>query len=246
MMLQMWGSMPKLLVGLLLLSLLLAGCAQPAPTPTRTPVPTPTPVLPIVSVKLEASAGAPPAAGWKWAVAEFNTTAQEVTDGPHDHDFAWVFFTTKGSAEVTMGDAKKVISAGEGVLIPARQRHSHRYLPQSKLIAFHLRAADQPIAALHRGTTILVSDKALEMRPGADYKVRIREFTFLPGSRSSESLTSDPNFGYLAEGTLTFTVGQTANTVEAGKPFVFPLNEKYVVSNQGTTPLRFILMDVRP
>lgn len=249
-----------IITGMSVAAVIISACG-PTPAPTSTQAPTsvlaptlaptsvsaPTPVRPVVSAKLDVGSGAPPSAGWKWAVAEINTTTQEVTDGPHEHDFAWIFYAVKGSAEVSLvsaADGKKIIAAGEGVLIPARQSHSHRYLPQSKVIAFHLRPADQPAAALHRGTPLLVSDKALDLKAGADYKVRIREFTFPPGSRTSENLTSDPNFGYLAEGTLTVRVGQTANVVEAGKPSAFPLNERYVVSNEGTVPLRLVLVDL--
>lgn len=200
----------------------------------------------MVSIKLEAAAGSPPAAGWKWAVAEFNTSEQATSDGPHSHDYAWVFYVIKGSIETTVGDERKPMTAGEGVFIPARQTHSHRYLPQSKVVAFHLRAADNPPAALHRGTTILVSDRALELKQAAEYNVRIREVTLAPGSQLSESLGSDPGFGYVAEGTLTLTVGQTTNTVQPGKTFVPPLSEKYVISNTSAAPVRFVIVDVIP
>ena len=231
-------------IGVVLTMGLALACSAAAPAPAQSV----TPILatPAVSVKLEVGVGVPPAAGWKWAVADFDTATDARTDGPHEHDFAWVFYAIKGSAEVTVGDATKVIPAGEAVLIAGGQRHSHRYLPQSKLIAFHLRAADQPAEQLHRGGTVLVSEKALELRAGSDYKVRIREYTFPPGSRTSENLTADPNFGYVEEGAITYRVGQTANTVESGKPLVLPLNEQYTLSNEGTTSLRLVLVDVRP
>ena len=240
------GSAKRLLsaTGVVFVIALTLACRAAIPTAVQTAAPTL--ATPVVSVKLEVGAGPAPAAGWKWAVADFDIAADGRTDGPHEHDFAWVFYAIKGSAEVTISGATKVVSAGEGVLIPAGQQHSHRYLPQSKHIGFHLRPADQPAAALHRGGTVLLSEKAIDLRAGSDYKLQIREFTFPPGSRTSENLTSDPNFGYVAEGTGTFSVGQTASTVEAGKPLVLPLNESYVISNQGTTPLRLVLVDVRP
>jgi len=231
-------------IGLVFTMGLASACSAATPAPAQSV--TPTVATPAVSVKLEVGAGAPPAAGWKWAVADFDTAADARTDGPHEHDFAWVFYAIKGSADVTIAGANKVMSAGEGVLVPAVQQHSHRYLPQSKLIAFHLRAADQPAAALHRGGTVLLSEKALELRAGPDYKVRIREFIFPPGSRTAENLTADPNFAYVAEGAVNYRAGQTANTVEAGKPLVLPLNEPYTLSNEGTTSLRLVLVDVRP
>ena len=231
-------------IGLVFTMGLASACSAATPAPAQSV--TPTVATPAVSVKLEVGAEAPPAAGWKWAVADFDTVADARTDGPHEHDFAWVFYAIKGSADVTIAGANKVMSAGEGVLVPAVQQHSHRYLPQSKLIAFHLRAADQPAAALHRGGTVLLSEKALELRAGPDYKVRIREFIFPPGSRTAENLTADPNFAYVAEGAVSYRAGQTANTVEAGKPLVLPLNEPYTLSNEGTTSLRLVLVDVRP
>ncbi len=235
------------LTGVVAAALVVSACS---PTPTvlqPTPDSATAASVPAQGVlKLEVGAGAAPAAGWKWAVADFDIAADGRTDGPHEHDFAWVFYAIKGSAEVTISDAKKVFSASEGVLIPAGQQHSHRYLPQSKLIGFHLRPADQPAAALHRGGTVLVSEKALDLRAGSDYKLQIREYTFPPGSRTSENLTSNPNFAYVADGVVSFRQGQTASTVEAGKPLVLPLNETYVISNEGTTPLRLVLVDVRP
>ena len=236
------------LSGLVAAGLIVSACspapAVPQPTPDSTLTATLVPAQGVL--KLEESVGVPPAAGWKWAVSDFDIGADARTDGPHEHDFAWVFYAIKGSAEVTIADARKAISAGEGVPIPGGQQHSHRYLPQSKLIAFHLRPADQPAAALHRGGTVLLSEKALELRPGSAYKLQIREYTLPPGSRTSENLTSDPNFAYVADGVVSYRLGQTATTVEAGKSLVLPLNERYVISNEGTTPLRFVLVDVRP
>jgi len=206
-------------------------------------MPSPTPT---VSVRMDVNVGSPPAAGWKWAAAEFNPRTEELTEGPHEHDYAWIFFTVKGAAEVSTADGKKTFSDGEGVLIPARQQHSHRYLPQSKVMAFHLRAADDPVGPLHRGGLLLVSDNPLGLRQAATYKLRIREITLLPGSRMSENLTADPNFGYVAEGALSISAGNTKSSVEAGKPFTLQTTTTQTVSNEGTAPLRFILVDVGP
>lgn len=242
-----------LLLSAFLLILLLAGCAQPAPTPTPTPkptpaptaTPTPTPPPPVISVKLDVAVGAPPSEGWKWVVAELNTGADEAKEGPHDHGFFWIFFAIKGSTEVSTADGTKVASAGEGIMIPAKQQHSHRYLPQSKVLVFDVRSANDNPDRFHGATKLLVSDK-LEMKAGSAYKLRIREFTLPPRSRTSEDLTSDPNFVYVVEGTLTTRAGSNVSTTEAGKVFTLPLNVKPVASNEGTTPLRFVLVDVRP
>src|SRR3990172_9930780 len=85
-------------------------CSAAAPAPAQSV--TPTLATPAVSVKLEVGVGAPPATGWKWAVADFDIAADARTEGPHEHDFAWVFYAIKGSADVTVAGASKGISAG--------------------------------------------------------------------------------------------------------------------------------------
>lgn len=243
-----------LIVGSFILtaSLMVTGCSPAAPAPQASPTqasPAPTitatPIAVESVLRLEQDVGSPPSAGWKWAVAESTTAAEELALGPHDHELAWIFFTIRGSAEVSTADGKKMLAGGQGVWIPARQQHSHRYLPQSSILAVHLRPADLPIGNLHGGRTLLVSDKPLEMNAGPTHKLRMHEYTFPPGSRMSENLTSDANFVYLTEGTLTLNVGQGASTVAAGGIVALPLNEKYTVANEGTIPLRLLVVDVR-
>jgi mannose-6-phosphate isomerase-like protein (cupin superfamily) len=247
----------RLWPAVLVIAVAAIGCAREAGTPpattapiaastsTPTAAPKTTPGTPVAATKLEVGVGSAPPSGWKWAVAEFDTGA-EAGDGPHTHDFAWVFYTIKGSADVSMGGASKTIGAGGGVLIPAREQHSHRYLPQSIMIGFHLRPVDQPPGALHRGTTILVSDKPLDLRDGVDYKVRVQEFTFPGNAQQSERLTANPNFAYLAEGSLAITSGGSSKAIEARKPIVLPVNEPYLVANPGTSPARLVVVDVHP
>lgn len=190
--------------------------------------------------------GLPSAADWKWAVAEIAGGTDEVIDGPNAHDYSWIFFVVKGSMELSTADGRKVLSSGEGVFVPARQQHAHRYLPQSRVLAFHLRAADDPPGALHRGRQLFVSDTPIGARAGVNYNVRVREFSLSPGERTPDSVTVEPNFGYVVEGTLTARLGDGVTSTEAGKAFTVPLNVRHVESNEGAAPLRFILVDLRP
>ena len=202
---------------------------------------------PVVGLtKLDVNAGAPPPAGWKWAVVEFNTGAEESIVPLEDHDMDWVFFVVKGSNEISIGDKKNILNAGEGLVIPATQRHSHRFVPQSKVVAFQLRPADRPPGNLHRGSQILLSENPLGLRPSAAYKLRIREVTLAPGSKIAENMTSNPNFGYVADGVLTISTGNTSSKIEAGKPFTLQTTSTQTVGNDGAAPLRIFLVDIGP
>ena len=236
-------------MGVALFSLsVFAACAgaTPKPTPTLVPTLTPTPLTAAVVTKLDVGVGTPPAVGWKWAVAELKTGTDEVIDGPTKHDLTWVFIVVKGSAEVSTAEGKKTVSSGEAVIIPAGQEHTHRYLPQSQLLAFQIRPADPPPGRLHGGSQVFLSEKPLEVKAGSDYKVRVREFTLSPGSRTSESFTAEPNFGYVVEGALTSRISDSMTTTETGRVFTLPLNVRHVESNEGITPCRFLLVDVHP
>lgn len=218
----------------------------PAPTPAPAPAPTPTPApapKATISVKLDEAIGGPPAVGWKWVVAEFNSD-NESTRPPQGHDFFWVFYVVKGSTEVATGNVTKTLPAGEAVLVQGRQQHTHRFLPQSKLLQFDVRDTTDKPEAFHQGTQLFQSDK-LELRNQSSLSLRIREFTLPPGSRTAD-LTIDPNFLYVLEGTVTATAGDNVTKIEAGKTFVFPLNVKIDAKNEGTAPARFMIADVHP
>lgn len=236
----------------LAIALVLGGCASPpaspaaqaptSPPPAATSPAAPTPTALAGVTKLDVSVGAPPSEGWRWVVAEINTAADEVTEAPNPgHDFFWGFFVVKGSTEVSTGEGKKVASAGEGIIVPAKQQHSHRYPPQSKVLAFDVRSADDNPSGFHRGTKLFLSDK-LSLKSSSDHKLRIQEFSLTPGQRLPEATIAEPNFIYVTEGTL--TSGATA--IETGKSNSLPLNVKLALSNEGKTPLRFLLVDVRP
>ncbi|MBI4308270.1 MAG: hypothetical protein HY684_05635 [Chloroflexi bacterium] len=212
--------------------ILLQGCASP--TPTLTPPPPS-----VVATKFDASYGSAPAAGWKWGVAEITTGAEERIEETNNHGFAWIFYVIRGSTEIGTADGKKVLAAGEAAIVPARQAHSHRFLPQSQVLVF--RPADRPFGEFHRGAKLYESNTALPLTPGQAYKVRIKQLTISPGSAG---MTVDANFGYVMEGTLTVRAGDAVSTQQVGKAFGLPSNVTQVVSNGGTTPVRFILVDL--
>ncbi|MBI4234396.1 MAG: cupin domain-containing protein [Chloroflexi bacterium] len=217
---------------LTVLMIFVAACATSIPTPTPPPPST-------VSTKLDVSYGAAPAAGWKWGVAEITTGAEERIENTANHGFAWIFYVVRGSTEIGTADGKMVIPAGEAAILPARQEHTHRFLPQSQVLVF--RPADRPFGEFHRGNRLFESGAALPLTAGQDYKVRIREHTLSPGAAS---ITVDANFGYVLEGTLTVRAGDSVTTQQAGTAFGLPSNVRQVLSNGGTTPVRFILTDL--
>ncbi|MEK7873319.1 MAG: hypothetical protein AAB502_05605 [Chloroflexota bacterium] len=219
------------------LFLVLAACS---PAATQQPVPAPG------VVNLETSVGAPPPEGWRWVVAEINTGADEVKEAPNPgHDFFWAFFVIKGSTEVSTAAGTKVASAGEGIMVPAKQQHSHRYPPQSKVLAFDVRSANDNPGAFHRGTKVLLSDK-LPLRVSPDHKLRVRTFALAAGSQRDEDSIPDPNFVYVIEGTLTTSAGKDVSRIETNKALSLPLNTKFIIKNEGTTALRYLLVDVHP
>ena len=219
------------------LSLILAACSLAAPEQAAS--------APGV-VNMETSVGTPPPEGWRWVVAEINTGADEVKEAPNaGHGFFWTFFVIKGSTEVSTAAGAKLASAGEGIMLPARQQHSHRYPPQSKVLAFDVRSANDNPDAFHRGTKVLLSDK-LPLRASSDYKLRVRTFDLAAGSQRGEESISDPNFVYVIEGTLTTSVGKDVSRIEANKALSVPLDTKYIIKNEGTTAARYILVDVHP
>lgn len=222
--------------------ILLQGCASPAPTPTPTAAPSPTPTPPpppTVATKFDVSYGTAPATGWKWGVAEITTGAEERIEETNTHTFAWIFYVVRGSTEIGTADGKKVISAGEAAIVPARQDHTHRFLPQSQVLVF--RPADRPFGDFHRGTRLWESDAPLALNAGQNYSARTREYTLSPGVAN---LTAEGNWGYVLEGALTLRAGDAVTTQQAGKAFGLPSNVPQVVSNGGATPVRFTLTDL--
>ncbi|MBI4289106.1 MAG: hypothetical protein HY671_11860 [Chloroflexi bacterium] len=220
-----------------------------APEPAKAPAATPGAAAPApaqtVAQGMDISVGTPPPEGWRWVAAVVNIGADEVKENPTGHGFFWEFFVVKGSTEVTTSDSTKLAAAGEGIMVPAKAQHSHRYPPQSKVLAFDVRSANDNPDAFHRGTKLFLSDK-LQLRAATDYKLRVREFTVAAGGQRAEESIPDPNFVYVIEGTLTATVGRDVSRTEADKAFAIPVNTSFLIKNEGTTPLRYILADVHP
>ncbi|MBI4301321.1 MAG: hypothetical protein HY664_01800 [Chloroflexi bacterium] len=238
----------KFILALLILGgvALAFGCREEkkaTPTPTQVAAtPTPTVAAVVGVTKLDVSVGAPPAEGWRWVVAKIVTGDGEVTESSNPgHDFFWEFYVVKGSAEVSGAVGAKTASAGQGILVPAKQEHSHRYLPHSTVLAFDVRSANDNPDRFHGGSRLFLSDK-LSLKSTSDHKLRVQEFSLSPGQRMPETTITDANFVYVIEGML--TAGTT--TIDTDKANSLPINAKFTLSNEGTTPLRFILVDVRP
>ena len=223
-------------IGVLCLTLaLLVSC-------TGGPNSVPEPVTPVT--RLDVSVGTPPPEGWRWVVAEINTGADEVREAAAAHGFFWIFYVVKGSTEISMGGLTTVAFAGEGIMVPARQQHTHRDLPQSKILAFDVRSANDTPDAFHRGTRLLLSNK-LELAASPGFKVRIQEITLSPGQRMPETSVADPSFVYVVEGTLTTRTGDSTATIEVAKASELALRATYGMSNDNTAaPLRFLLIAV--
>ncbi len=218
------------------------GAATPTATPAATPAAATTPPSAAQGVsKLDVSYGPAPATGWKWGVGDITTGAEERTEEtPEGHGFAWIFYVIRGSTEVGTADGKKVFSAGEAVMVPARQAHTHRYIPQSQLLVF--RPADRPFGDFHRGNRLYESDAQLQLKAEQNYALRLREFTLAP--KGSENITADGIFVYVVDGTVSVRAGDTVTTQQAGKVFALPSNVRHVLSNEGAASLKFILIDL--
>lgn len=237
------------------LGLLVAGCSvstpaasPPTSTATSASVTTPTPApTPAMTTRFEASVGTPPAEGWRWVVAEYSTGADEVKEAANQHGFFWVFFVVKGQTEVTTAAGTKLLNAGEGVMVGAREQHSHRYPPQSKVLILDVRSANNNPDAYHRGTQLFLSEK-IDVRPAPDLKLRVRELIIAQGAQAPFGAVTDSAFAYVEEGTLagTVTSGGAAVNAEAGKAIALTIGSSYVLRNAGASPLRLLLVDVHP
>ncbi len=242
-----------------LLSLVAAGCGPATPAATTTSPPsalaaTSAPVTPatsaptpVVTTRLEVSVGTPPPEGWRWVVAEYNTGADEVKEAASQHGFFWIFFVLKGQTEVTTSAGAKLANAGEGIMIAAREQHSHRYPPQSRVLIFDVRSANDNPDAFHRGTRVFLSEK-IDLKPAPDFKLRVREFTIAQGGANVFGPVEGSNFVYVPDGTLTATAtsGGAAVSVEGGKALPLSVGSSYVLRNPGTAPLRVLAVDVHP
>ena len=241
------------------ISVLLAACTQGAPaaapstaqaTPTTVPSPvaakpattlSPTATAPATSIVKEYDApyGVVPAAGWKWGVAEIATGAQEKTQDATRHGSAWVFYVVRGSMELGTADGKKTYRAGEAVMMPAQQDHTHRFEAQSQVLVF--RPADRPFGDFHQGSRLWESESLIALTAGQSYSVRIREYTLAPGVAN---LTAQGDWVYVIEGTLTSRASGSATLHQAGAVLALTGGSSQVLGNEGATPVRVIAVGV--
>lgn len=222
--------------GVMLSGLISCGGAAPTLPPATKTAPTTTPATNIVT-RFNASYGPAPEGGWKWGVAEMTIGAQEQTRDTDRHSNAWVFYVVRGSTELGTAEGKKVVQAGEAVLLPARQDHTHRYPTQSQILIF--RPADRPFGDFHQGSRLWESESPLPLKAGQNYAVRIREYSIAPGVAN---LSAEGQWGYVIEGTVTLRDGGTTTPQPAGKVFALKADSSQSLGNQGATPARFIVV----
>lgn len=253
----------------LLLGVVVAGCAPATPAATTaspppaaartaappttaaastaTAAPTATVATAAATTKLELSIGAPPPEGWRWVVAEYAAGADEVKEAANQHGFFWIFFVLKGQTEVTTSAGVKLANAGEGIMVAAREQHSHRYPPQSRVLILDVRSANNNPDAFHGGTRVYLSEK-IDLKPAPDFKLRIREFTIAQGGANVFGPVDGSSFLYVPDGALSATAagGGAAVSVELGKALSLSVGSSYVLRNPGTAPLRVLAVDVHP
>jgi mannose-6-phosphate isomerase-like protein (cupin superfamily) len=198
-----------------------------------------TPTTPLTEVtRFDELYGAAPAADWKWGLAAITTGAQEVTDTTNSHNFAWVFYVLRGSAEIGSATGRQALSAGQAAIVPARQDHTHRFAPQTQVLVF--RPADRPFGDFHRGTRLYESS-ALPVTAGRSYRVRIREQTLSAGAQSA--VTSETGFGYVVEGPLVVRAGGAEGMQQTGAAFGLA-SQGQVLLSAGGTPASVVLVDL--
>ena len=188
---------------------------------------------------LNASLGGPSHVGWKWQIQErTRLKAGDVTR----HTNSALYYTLEGTHELVRGDTVQTFLGGQAVFIPAGVEHIHRMLPiGSSLRTFEIYFArgdgSRPSVA---GVRLLhFSEKALDLRPGVTYTIRVDEVTLLPGAQ--RELT--PNLlviNYVLEGINTRRVGDQVFRHEPGDVIELPVGTPFVAANEGTTPMRFL------
>lgn len=214
----------------LLVLLVLAGCEQAlAPTPA-------TPSNEVV--RFDESYGPAPAAGWRWGLGVLAPEAQDITEPPTDHSFAWVFYVLRGSIEISSSTGSRTIPAGAAAIVPPGQDHTHRFPAQSQVLVF--RPAERPFGEFHRGTRLYESDGLLPVSAGRTYRIRVREQTLQPWSPSS--VTTDTGFAYVAEGSLVVRDAGPDRVQPTGS--AFGLRSNLVLLTAGALPARVILVDL--
>lgn len=202
---------------------------------------------PVATSKLEAVVGTPPAAGWKWQLAEraFRSGKSET----HSHG-PIVMYTMEGLNELRAGNTVQRFPVGQVAFLAGGIEHWHGPYPANtsmRFIVFQLVPGDaKPAADTPTRKILLFSEKPIEARPGVRYSVRVREVLMAPGARSDLHSHDRPGIRYVLEGTRTTRVGNQVSTFGTGKGFEIPLNVRFVGSNEGTAPLRYLALDLVP
>jgi len=192
---------------------------------------------------LEASLGTPPPVGWKWQVQE--RTGPQAT-GALRHTNSGLYYTLEGTHELVRGDTAQTFPGGQAVFVPAGVEHIHRMLPLGSTgrkfeVYFAPGDASRPSPS---GVRLLhFSEKAMDVRPGVTYTIRVTEVTFLPRARR-ELTPSPPVINYVLEGTKTRRVGDRAFRHEPGEVIELPVGTPFVAANEGTTPMRFLEVEL--
>jgi len=188
---------------------------------------------------LEGSLGAPPPVGWKWQVQE--KTRPQAGDVVR-HTTSALYYTLDGTHELVRGDTVQTFPRDQAVFVPAGVEHIHRMLPLgSTLRTFEIYFArgDGSPPSPAGGRLLHFSEKAMDLRPGVTYTIRVDEVTLLPGAR--RELTPSPLvINYVLEGTNPRRVGDHVFRHEPGEVIEVPIGTPFVVANEGTTPMRFL------
>jgi len=188
---------------------------------------------------LEGNLGIPPPVGWKWQVQE---RKRPKGGDVVRHTNSAFYYTLEETHELVRGDTVQTFPRGQAVFVPAGVEHIHRMLPLgSTLLTFEIYFArgdespPNPVGArrLH------FSEKAMNLKPGVTYTIRVDEITLLPGARR-EITPSLPVINYVLAGTNTRRVGDQVFKHEPGEAIELPIGTPCVVANEGTTPMRFL------
>jgi mannose-6-phosphate isomerase-like protein (cupin superfamily) len=189
-------------------------------------------------VRFDESYGSAPAAGWRWGLGLIAPEAQDITEPPTDHSFAWVFYVLSGSIEIGFSTGSRTIQSGAGTMVPAGQLHTHRFPAQSRVLVF--RPADRPFGDFHRGTRLYESDGLLPVSAGRTYRIRVQEQILEPWLPSS--VTTDTGVAYVAEGNLVVRDASADRVQPTGS--AFGLRSNLVLLTAGAAPARVILVDL--
>jgi mannose-6-phosphate isomerase-like protein (cupin superfamily) len=228
----------------LLVLLAVSGCAVP-PAKESTPGALPPGVTrrPV----LEASLGTPPPVGWKSQVQE--RTRPQPGKNVVRHTNSALYYTLERTHELVRGDTVQTFPRGQAVFVPAGVEHIHRMLPLgSTLLTFEIYFArgDASRPTPPPGARLLYfSEKPLEVIAGVHYTVRVDEFTFLPGARW-DLTPREPLINYVLEGIKTRRVADQVLRHEPGSALELPIGTRLTVSNEGTTPMRFLAVVLVP